>query len=141
MQRIARKHKKENTRHSHDGLVRFMTLTPQSHETEQNGWSIAEQANGRRYKLYRSYRSPEAQSFQARQYFIAEIGEFIDIVDEGDGRPDETGGADFRQLRRHIVRITDQRIHAVTAQKSLPEKLERLRRERLRVKPLQLHQV
>jgi hypothetical protein len=30
MQMIARKHKRENTRHSHDGLVRFMTLTPKA---------------------------------------------------------------------------------------------------------------
>src|SRR5712664_3674783 len=105
MQRIANKLKRENTRHSHDGLVRFMTSPPKPRK-EQIAWSIA-RGNGGRYNLCFTYRSPHAKSFQARQHFIAEVGKLVQVIHEGDRRPDKSGVADFRQLRRHIVWVAD----------------------------------
>src|SRR5260370_33596342 len=115
-----------------------MTSPPEQRK-EQIAWSIS-RGNGRSYNLNSSYRPPQAQSFQARQHFIAKVGKLVHVIHEGDGCTGESGVADLCQLRRHIVWIADQRIHAVTAKKSLPDRFERLRRERLAGKPFQFPQ-
>src|SRR5437868_15532618 len=94
---------RHTARHAKDGVIRFITITPGQQNPNRMCWSIAEAvvADVRSYVTFTGCRKPNLSrrgSTSSRK-----IGKFIQVIDEGNGRADESSGADFCQLCSYIV--------------------------------------
>lgn len=56
---------------------------------------------------------PQSRPLEPRQHLVAEVRQFVAVVDERHGNAGETGGTQVDELPRHVIRIADDRQTAV----------------------------